>query len=54
MVTIDFEMSHEGMVYRDALVLPDDHGMSDEQIEAIKQQRFANWVALLTPVEETE
>jgi len=54
MVTIDFEMSHEGMVYRDALVLPDDHNMSDEQIEAIKQQRFANWIGLLQPAEGEE
>lgn len=52
---IDFEFTHaiHGL-YRDALNLPDDHNLSDEEIAAIKQQRFDKWVAYLEapPVEQ--
>lgn len=41
---IEFEMEHEGMIFRDAIVLPDDHGLTDEQIEQMKQKRFADWI----------
>lgn len=37
----------------DALHLPDDHGLSDEQIEAMKQERLTNWLAVVNPVVET-
>jgi hypothetical protein len=52
---IDFSFSSEYGTFSDALHLPDDHGLSDEQIEAMKQQRFDNWIAVITapPVEET-
>lgn len=55
MVKIDFEFTHEGFgVFRDALHLPDDHGLSDEQIEAMKKERFDNWVNIVTaPPAET-
>jgi hypothetical protein len=35
--------------------LPDDHAFTDVEIEAMKQQRFDNWIAVITapPVEET-
>ena len=33
----------------DALHLPDDHGLSDEQIEAMKQERLTNWIAVVNP-----
>ena len=51
---IDFEIIHpiHGK-YRDALNLPDNHGFSDAELEAMKQQRFDNWVAVVEapPVE---
>jgi hypothetical protein len=51
---IDFEIVHpiHGK-YRDALTLPDNHGFSDAELEAMKQQRFDNWVAVVEapPVE---
>jgi hypothetical protein len=52
---IDFEFDTPHGVFRDALHLPDDHGMTDEQIDAMKQQRVDNWIAIVTapPVEET-
>ena len=54
MVKIDFEFDTPHGVFRDALHLPDDHGMTDEQINAMKQQRVDNWIAIVTapPAEE--
>jgi len=45
---IDFEFESAYGVFRDALHLPDDHGMSDSEISAMKQQRFDNWIAIVT------
>jgi hypothetical protein len=58
MVKIDFEFDTPHGVFRDALHLPDDHSMTDEQIDAMKQQRVDNWIAIVTApsaevVEET-
>ena len=52
---IDFSFSSQHGTFSDALHLPDDHGLSDEQIEAMKQARFDNWIAVITapPTEET-
>ena len=52
---IDFSFSSQYGTFSDALHLPDDHGLSDEQIETLKQQRFDNWIAVITapPIEET-
>jgi hypothetical protein len=51
---IDFEFVHpiHGK-FRDALTLPDNHGFTDAEIDAMKQQRFDNWVAVVEapPVE---
>lgn len=53
MVKIDFEFESKYGVFRDALHLPDDHGMTEEQVAAMKQQRFDNWIAVIEapPVE---
>ena len=45
---IIFEAQTAHGLFRDALYLPDDHGMSDAQIEAMKQQRVDNWIAAVT------
>jgi hypothetical protein len=53
MVKIDFEFDSPYGVFRDALHLQDDHGLSDDEIQAIQQQRFNNWIAIVTaPSEE--
>lgn len=58
MIKIEFEFESKYGVFRDALHLPEDHGMTDEQIAAMKQQRFDNWIAIIeappveTPAEE--
>lgn len=49
MIKIDFEFDSTYGVFRDALHLPDDHGLSDAEIEAMKQQRFDNWLAVVNP-----
>ena len=53
---IDFEFDTPHGVFRDALHLPDNHGLSDAEIEAMKVQRRDNWIAVVTapPVEEQE
>ena len=45
---IEFDFETEHGTFRDALVLPDDHGLLDEEIETMKQQRLANWLAIVT------
>lgn len=51
---IDFEFDTQYGVFRDALHLPDDHGLSETEIETMKQERLNNWLAVVSapPVEE--
>lgn len=53
---IDFEFDTPHGKFRDALHLPDNHSFSDAEIEAMKEQRRDNWIAVVTapPVEEPE
>ena len=48
---IDFERHHATWgKFADALHLPDNHGFTNSQIEAMKDERFNNWVkAVETP-----
>jgi hypothetical protein len=48
MVRIEFEKMYGELVFRDAITLPDDHTLTDDEIEAMKQERFDNWVAIIT------
>ena len=56
MVKIDFQFDSPYGVFGDALHLPDDHGLSEEEIQALKQKRLDNWIAIVTapPVEEPQ
>jgi hypothetical protein len=50
---IIFEFQTEYGVFRDALHLPDDHGYSDAELDAMKQERVDNWIALVSaPAQE--
>lgn len=51
---IDFEFTTPHGLFRDALHLADDHTFTDDEIQAMKQQRVDNWIAVVTapPVEE--
>lgn len=51
MIKIDFEYQTQYGVFRDALHLPEDHTFSDADIEAMKQERVNNWLAIITPQE---
>jgi hypothetical protein len=52
MIKIDFEFETQYGKFGDALHLPDDHGLSDVDIEAMKQQRLATWLAIfVTPAD---
>ena len=44
---IDFEFDTPHGKFADALHLPDDHTMTDAEIEAMKQQRLDNWLAIV-------
>lgn len=39
--------------FSDALYLPEDHTFTEEQIEAMKQERLTNWLAVVNPTIET-
>lgn len=55
MVKIDFEFDTQYGKFSDALYLPNDHSLSDIDIESMKQQRLDNWLALIeTPALEPE
>ena len=45
---IDFEFTTAHGLFRDALHLPDDHAFTDEEIQAMKQRRVDNWIAVVT------
>jgi hypothetical protein len=51
---IDFEFQTEYGLFRDALHLADDHTFTDEEIQAMKQERVNNWILTITtpPVDE--
>lgn len=45
---IDFEFETAHGKFADALHLPDDHTLTDDEIQAMKQQRVDNWIAVVT------
>jgi hypothetical protein len=54
MIKIDFSFDTKYGRFADALHLPDDHGFTDDEIEAMKQQRVNNWIVIIeTPQDET-
>ena len=44
---IDFEITQNGLTYRDALHLPDEHALTQAEIEAMQMERFNNWAAFV-------
>jgi hypothetical protein len=55
-MTIDFSFDTEYGKFCDALHLPDDHSYTEAEIEAMKQQRLTNWIAVIEapPIEDAE
>ena len=56
MIKIDFSFDTPHGKFADALHLPDDHGFSEAEIQAMKEQRRDNWIAIVTapPAPEPE
>lgn len=55
MISIQYEITKDGFTFKDAIVLPVEHGFTDAQIEEIKQKRFDDWYAIvIAPTEEVE
>ena len=48
MITIEFEVTKETHTFKDAIILPKNHGLSDDEINKIKQQRFDEWYSIVT------
>lgn len=54
---IDFEFTTAYGVFRDALYLDEDHQLSEDELNALKQERLDNWLNAIenpTPVEAVE
>jgi hypothetical protein len=53
---IRFTFETQYGAFSDALYLDEDHTFTDDEIEAMKQERLTNWIALIEspPTEETE
>jgi hypothetical protein len=56
MIKIDFEFNTEHGIYRDALHLDDNHSFTEQEIEAMKQERVNNWINIVInpPIEVLE
>jgi hypothetical protein len=48
MIKIDFQFETPHGKFADALHLPDDHAFTEEEIQAMKEQRRDNWIAAVT------
>ena len=48
MIKIDFSFHSQYGTFSDALHLPDDHTFTEAEINAMQQQRFDNWIAVIT------
>jgi hypothetical protein len=46
---IEFQMESNGVLFKDAIDLPDDHDLTDAEIETLKQWRFNAWLDATTP-----
>ena len=48
MIKIDFSFHSQYGTFSDALHLEDDHTFTEAEINAMQQQRFDNWIAVIT------
>ena len=51
---IDFQFNTEYGVFSDALYLDDNHSFTEQEIEAMKQERVDNWIAVIESPPEPE
>jgi len=48
MEQIIFEFTTYYGTFRDALYLPIDHGLTEDELSIMKQERLDNWIAIVT------
>lgn len=48
-ISDDFEIGEKPYILKDAIVMPEDqyNALSADEIAALKQQRYENWVAIV-------
>lgn len=53
---IDFEFTTKHGIFRDAIYLPENHNLTQQEIDVLKQQRLDSWIAIVEapPVEVVE
>ena len=54
MIKIEFEVTQNGYSFKDAIVLPENHNLTESQIEEMKQKRFDDWYAIVTAPQPEE
>ena len=54
MIKIEFEVTQNGYSFKDAIVLPENHNLTDTQIDEMKQKRFDDWYAIVTAPQPEE
>jgi len=55
MIKIEFEFETQYGTYRDALYLEENHTFTEQEVDAMKQQRVDNWIAVIeNPPAEVE
>lgn len=47
LIQIAFEYTTKYGVYRDAIYLPPDHGLTDADINSMKHKRVQDWIAVI-------
>jgi hypothetical protein len=47
MIKIDFEFTTQYGVFRDALYLEDDHQLTANEIDTLKQERLNSWLSII-------
>ena len=52
MIKIDFQFDTQYGTFSDALHLPEDHTFTEAEIEAMKEARRDNWVAIVSAQSE--
>jgi hypothetical protein len=54
MIKIEFEKSDGLYKFRDAIVLPENHQYTEQQLEDMKEERFQSWLSMITESSEDE
>ena len=54
MIKIEFEINRDGHKFKDAIVLENNHQISEEQIEEMKEKRFQDYLFSIIPKEKKE